>query len=200
MFLGVQLCWLPASGSSVLLSINQTLSTQAVLGPVVGLVGNTTHSSIHGQVSLNIDTCCGIPTDAPLARLHSQAGTTMAESQDEARQRSASGHAIHWNAGRPRTRCREVNIPLLVDVANVALTWCQKLKAFQLGSRSEPRRFICYIKMKLKQLEPSALVVSIKVFPQSKSGTSNILTKYNCRSFIEWCEAHELCFSSSLVQ
>lgn len=146
MFLGVRLCWLPTSSSSVLLSINQTLSTQAVLGPVVGLVGNTTHSSIHGQVPLNIDTCCGIPTDAPLLRLHSQAGTTMAESQDEARQRSASGHTIHWNTGRPRTHCREVNILSLLDVANVALTWCQKPKSFLVGSCCEPRCFIYYIK------------------------------------------------------
>lgn len=114
-FWGVLLCWLPASGSSVLLSINQTLSTQAVLSLVVRFVGNTTHSSIHGQVPLNIDTCCGIPTDAPLLRPHSQAGTTMAESRNEASQRSASGHTIHWNTGRPRTRLRKVNILFLLD-------------------------------------------------------------------------------------
>lgn len=52
---GFAACWLPASGSCVLLSINQTLSTQTLLGPAVLLVGNTTHSSIHGLVPLNID-------------------------------------------------------------------------------------------------------------------------------------------------
>lgn len=137
MFLGVQLCWRPASSSSVLLGINQTVSTQAVLG----LVGNTAHSSIHRQVPLNIDTCCGIPTDAPLPLPHSRAGTTMAGSQDEARQRSASGHAIHWNTGRPSTRCKKGNIQLLL------LTLCQKPKSFLLGTCREPSCFINYLKM-----------------------------------------------------
>lgn len=47
--------------------------------------------------------------------------------------------------------------------------------------------------MKLEQLKPSALVVSIKVFFLlfNESGISRILTKYNWRSSIEWCEAHK---------
>lgn len=123
---GFAACWLPASDGCVSLSINQAASTQAVLGPAVGLVGNTTHASIHGQVPLNIDTCCGIPTDA---RLHGRAGTTMAESRDEARQRSASGHTIHRNTGSPRTQCGARTTLLLLDGRDIrTLTLGQKPK------------------------------------------------------------------------
>lgn len=154
----------PASGSCVLLSINQTASTQAALGPAVRLVGNAAHSSLRGRVPLNTDTCCGIPTDAPLP---------AAESRDGARRRSASGHTIHRNTGTART----VNIASLLlgqDIKHRA----KSPNPFQLGSRREPSRFIHHLRMKLQRLKRLKRPQSLRCldsFSQNKSAISKTL-------------------------
>lgn len=112
----------------------------------------------------------------PLHRCTAAAAATMAESQDEARRRSASGRTIHRNTGRPRT----VDIVLLLlgqDINTVPK--CPQILSAGIMQWA-PSYFIHHIKMKLqrlKQLKRPQWLRFLDRFSQNKSAISKTSKK-----------------------
>lgn len=175
---------LPASGSCVFTQhSSNTVRPGGAWPPRFGLVGNTAHSSYSWTSPIKYRY---LLWDSHRCTAAAAAAATMAESQDEARQRSASGHTIHRNTGRPRT----VNIALLLLGQDINIVpKCPQILSAGIMQWA-PSYFIHHIKMKLQQLKLMKRLKQLKRpqwlrfldrFSQNKSAISKTSKKnYNC--------------------